>query len=77
MATDTKSQFEPHIGRSVSLDHAAQLLGVSRRTIYNRIRDNRLKTVRTAGGSQRVLIDSLADDHRVQRDSATSKRDGN
>jgi len=77
MATDTKSQFEPHIGRSVSLDHAAQLLGVSRRTIYNRIRENRLKTVRTAGGSQRVLIDSLADDHRVQRDSATSKRDGN
>ena len=77
MATETKSQFEPHIGRSVSLDHAAQLLGVSRRTIYNRIRDNRLKTVRTAGGSQRVLIDSLADDHRVERDSATSKRDGN
>ena len=71
MATDTKSQFEPHIGRSVSLDHAAQLLGVSRRTIYNRIRDNRLKTVRTAGGSQRVLIDSLADDGsglRVKRD---------
>ena len=62
MATDIKSQFEPHIGRSVSLDHAAQLLGVSRRTIYNRIRDNRLKTVRTAGGSQRVLVDSLAGD---------------
>jgi excisionase family DNA binding protein len=71
MATDTKSQFEPHIGRSVSLDHAAQLLGVSRRTIYNRIRDNRLKTMRTVGGSQRVLIDSLADDgsgQRVKRD---------
>jgi excisionase family DNA binding protein len=71
MATDIKSQFEPHIGRSVSLDHAAQLLGVSRRTIYNRIRDNRLKTVRTVGGSQRVLIDSLADDgsgQRVKRD---------
>jgi len=72
MATDTKSQFEPHIGRSVSLDHAAQLLGVSRRTIYNRIRDNRLKTVRTAGGSQRVLIDSLAGDG--QRIEATTKR---
>jgi excisionase family DNA binding protein len=71
MATDTKSQFEPHIGRSVSLDHAAQLLGVSRRTIYNRIRDNRLKTVRTVGGSQRVLIDSLADDGSGQR----AKRD--
>jgi excisionase family DNA binding protein len=75
MATDTKSQFEPHIGRSVSLDHAAQLLGVSRRTIYNRIRDNRLKTVRTAGGSQRVLIDSLTFDGLRQRVDGTPKRD--
>ena len=75
MATDTKSQFEPHIGRSVSLDHAAELLGVSRRTIYNRIRDNRLKTVRTAGGSQRVLIDSLTLDGFSPRVEATLKRD--
>ena len=51
---------EPRIGRSVSLDHAAQLLGVSRRTIYNRIRDGRLQTIRTLGGSQRVLIESVA-----------------
>jgi excisionase family DNA binding protein len=49
----------PQIGRSVSLDHAAQILGVSRRTIYNRIRDGRLQTIRTLGGSQRVLIDSV------------------
>ena len=75
MTTDTKSQFEPHIGRSVSLDHAAQLLGVSRRTIYNRIRDNRLKTVRTAGGSQRVLLDSLAAISNLQRTEGTPKRD--
>jgi excisionase family DNA binding protein len=53
--------FEPRIGRSVSLDHAAELLGVSRRTIYNRIRDGRLQTIRTLGGSQRVLLDSVAD----------------
>jgi excisionase family DNA binding protein len=51
--------FEPRIGRSVSLDHAAELLGVSRRTIYNRIREGRLQTIRTLGGSQRVLIDSV------------------
>jgi excisionase family DNA binding protein len=50
------------IGRSVSLDHAAELLGVSRRTIYNRIRDGRLQTIRTLGGSQRVLLDSVQDD---------------
>ena len=51
--------IEPRIGRSVSLDHAAELLGVSRRTIYNRIRDGRLQTVRTVGGSQRVLFASV------------------
>ena len=55
------SGFEPRIGRSVSLDHAAQILGVSRRTIYNRIRDGRLQTIRTLGGSQRVLLDSVQD----------------
>ncbi len=53
------STIEPRIGRSVSLDHAAELLGVSRRTIYNRIRDGRLQTIRTAGGSQRVLLESV------------------
>ena len=53
--------LEPRIGRSVSLDHAAGLLGVSRRTIYNRIRDGRLQTIRTLGGSQRVLVESLVE----------------
>ena len=51
--------FEPRVGRSVSLDQAAQLLGVSRRTIYNRIREGRLQTIRTMGGSQRVLLNSV------------------
>jgi excisionase family DNA binding protein len=62
--TETSSSttgLVPRIGRSVSLDHAAQILGVSRRTIYNRIRDGRLQTIRTLGGSQRVLIDSVQD----------------
>jgi excisionase family DNA binding protein len=45
----------------VSIEHAARLLHVSRRTIYNRIRDGRLRTVRTLGGSQRVLVESLRD----------------
>ena len=55
----SESSSEAHIGRSVSLDHAAELLGVSRRTIYNRIREGRLQTIRTRGGSQRVLLESL------------------
>jgi len=64
---------EPRIGRSVSLDHAAEMLGVSRRTIYNRIREGRLLTIRTLGGSQRVLLDSVQNDSRASR--PTSGRD--
>ena len=45
--------------RSVLLDQAAELLGVSRRTVYYRIREGRLTTIRTRSGSQRVLLDSL------------------
>jgi excisionase family DNA binding protein len=45
-------------GRSVSLMQAAALLQVSRRTIYNRIRDGQLLTIRIHG-SQRVLTSSL------------------
>lgn len=51
--------FQPQVGRSVSIEQAAQLLGVSRRTVYYRIREGRLRTIRTLGGSQRVLLDSV------------------
>jgi len=61
IAAPTETGFEPRIGRSVSLDHAAEMLGVSRRTIYNRIREGRLQTIRTLGGSQRVLVDSMTE----------------
>src|SRR5258705_12066347 len=53
--------LEPRLGRSVSIDQAAVLLSVSRRTIYNRIREGRLQTIRTIGGSQRVLVESVHD----------------
>lgn len=52
----------PQLGRSVSIDQAGKLLQISRRTVYNRIRDGRLRTVRTLGGSQRVLVKSLYDE---------------
>ena len=65
----SETGFEPRIGRSVSLDHAAELLGVSRRTIYNRIRDGRLQTIRTLGGSQRVLLDSVQEDRSHSTDA--------
>jgi excisionase family DNA binding protein len=59
--SDVHDETEPRLGRSVSIDQAAQLLKVSRRTIYNRIKEGRLKTMRTTGGSRRVLLESLYD----------------
>ena len=52
----------PQLGRSVTIDHAASLLGVSRRTVYYRIREGRLRTIRTLGGSQRVLVESVQEE---------------
>ena len=73
--TEQNRQVEPRLGRSVSLDYAAELLGVSRRTIYNRIRENRLQTIRTVGGSQRVLVDSLGSQRRrgLSRDPSPAR----
>ena len=63
--------FEQQLGRSITIDQAAALLHVSRRTIYNRIRDGKLLTIRTIGGSQRVLVSSLDDTRRpVWRDAS-------
>ena len=44
--------------KSVLVDQAAILLRVSRRTVYYRIREGRLRTIRM-GVSQRVLVDSI------------------
>jgi excisionase family DNA binding protein len=59
MTLTEQSGIEVRVGKSVSLQHAAELLGVSRRTIYNRIRQGQLRTIRTIGGSQRVLAESV------------------
>ena len=59
----------PPLGvRSVLVHQAAQLLGVSRRTVYYRIRDGRLLTIRTRCGSRRVLLESV---NRLLREKAT------
>jgi excisionase family DNA binding protein len=48
-------------GRSVFIEQAMRMLGVSKRTVYYRIREGRLRTIRVRGGSQRVLIQSIHD----------------
>lgn len=61
MLGHSDTAFQPQLGRSVTIDQAAQLLGISRRTVYYRIREGRLRTIRTLGGSQRVLVESVAE----------------
>jgi excisionase family DNA binding protein len=46
--------------KSIFIKEAAAILGVSRRTVYYRIKERRLQTVRTACGSQRVLVESIS-----------------
>ena len=57
--------------RTLFIDEAAALLGVSRRTVYYRIREGRLLTIRTRCGSQRVLLSSI---EALLRDEAERRR---
>jgi excisionase family DNA binding protein len=62
---------------SVFVEDAATLLGVSRRTVYYRIREGRLRTIRTRCGSQRILlesIDELLRDEARKRAARTARR---
>jgi excisionase family DNA binding protein len=54
--------------RSFLIDDAARLLGVSRGTVYYRIREGRLLTIRARCGSQRVLLSSMEALMRAQGD---------
>ena len=38
---------------------ACELVGVSRRTIYNWLSSGKIEYVRTAGGSVRIFVDTL------------------
>ena len=45
--------------KTVSIMKACELVGVSRRTIYNWIAAGKVEYVRTAGGSVRIFADTL------------------
>lgn len=45
--------------KAISIMKACELVGVSRRTIYNWISAGKVEYVRTAGGSIRIFVDSL------------------
>jgi excisionase family DNA binding protein len=52
---------------------ACELVGVSRRTIYNWLSSGKIEYVRTAGGSVRIFVDTLwRDPNRSDRQAGSS-----
>ena len=45
--------------KTISIMKACELVGVSRRTIYNWITTGKVEYVRTAGGSVRIFVETL------------------
>jgi len=59
--------------KTVLVEQAALLLGVSRRTVYYRIREGRLETIRTRCGSQRITLASIDRLLQEMRDAADAR----
>ena len=65
--------------KTISIMKACELVGVSRRTIYNWIADGKVEYVRTAGGSIRIFVDTLwrsSDGNPEGRRSQVNRRAG-
>jgi excisionase family DNA binding protein len=59
-ATDTTLGGNCQVERkTISIMKACELVGVSRRTIYNWLSSGKIEYVRTAGGSVRIFVDTL------------------
>jgi excisionase family DNA binding protein len=58
-----------HVERkTISIMKACELVGVSRRTIYNWLSAGKIEYIRTAGGSVRIFVDTLwRDPNRTDR----------
>jgi excisionase family DNA binding protein len=58
--TDSIPREASHVERkTISIMKACELVGVSRRTIYNWLSSGKIEYVRTAGGSVRIFVDTL------------------
>jgi excisionase family DNA binding protein len=61
--------------QTLSIMKACEVVGVSRRTIYNWISAGKVEYVRTAGGSIRIFADTLWRDAAPQRPMADEADD--
>ena len=59
--------------KTISIMKACELVGVSRRTIYNWLSSGKIEYVRTAGGSVRIFVDTLwRDPNGTERSSSST-----
>src|SRR5438093_11858962 len=66
--TSLRRQSSPVERKTISIMKACELVGVSRRTIYNWLSSGKIEYVRTAGGSVRIFVDTLwRDPHKTER----------
>jgi excisionase family DNA binding protein len=71
MLTEAKTSVER---KTISIMKACELVGVSRRTIYNWLSSGKIEYVRTAGGSVRIFVDTLwRDPNDENRPAVTDK----
>jgi len=61
--------------KTISIMKACELVGVSRRTIYNWIAAGKIEYVRTAGGSVRIFADTLWRDPGIAAPAPSPRRD--
>ena len=59
--------------KTISIMKACELVGVSRRTIYNWIASGKVEYIRTAGGSVRIFVDTLWRQPGTRRTSPAKK----
>ena len=67
----------PAARQTVSIMRACQLVDVRRRTIYNWIASGKVETIRTAGGSVRIVVDTLwrsPDDTSATKSTPSARR---
>jgi excisionase family DNA binding protein len=62
--------------KTISIMKACELVGVSRRTIYNWLSSGKIEYVRTAGGSVRIFADTLWRDPNSERERAAQATHG-
>jgi excisionase family DNA binding protein len=67
------SPYPTHERETVTIKRAQEIVGVSRRTIYNWIQAGKIGYARTAGGSVRIFVDTLWQE-KIVEPSAPSER---